>query len=210
MKNLFSRMFQKHGSQKAAEVVKVALNEEVKFGQATLADGVTVVTFPEDAPMVGEPINVVVDGNEMPAPKDEYTLADGTIIVVVEGIVTEVRPVAPAEDVPAAPAAPAAEMAEETEVSAPVKRLIESTIKESIFAIEESYKAQVEDLKAQLAEKDVIIEKIAENIAKFSEQPSGKPTEEKVKFKPKQNESPIDIALRIAKAKENIEKLKNN
>lgn len=209
MKNLFSRMFQKHGSQKAAEVVKVALNEEVKFGQATLADGVTVVTFPEDAPMVGEPINVVVDGNEMPAPDGEHALADGTIIVVVGGVVTEVRPVAPAEEAPAAPA-PAEEMAEETEVSAPVKRLIESTIKESIFAIEESYKAQVEELKAQLAEKDVIIEKIAENIAKFSEQPSAKPTEEKVKFKPKQNESPIEIALRIAKAKGKIENLKNN
>ncbi len=202
-------MFQKHGSQKAAEVVKVALNEEVKFGQATLADGVTVVTFPEDAPMVGEPINVVVDGNEMPAPDGEHALADGTIIVVVGGVVTEVRPVAPAEEAPAAPA-PAEEMAEETEVSAPVKRLIESTIKESIFAIEESYKAQVEELKAQLAEKDVIIEKIAENIAKFSEQPSVKPTEEKVKFKPKQNESPIEIALRIAKAKGKIENLKNN
>lgn len=209
MKNLLSRMFQKHGSQKAAEVVKVALNEEVKFGQATLADGVTVVTFPEDAPMVGEPINVVVDGNEMPAPDGEHALADGTIIVVVGGVVTEVRPVAPAEEAPAAPA-PAEEMAEETEVSAPVKRLIESTIKESVFAIEESYKAQVEELKAQLAEKDVIIEKIAENIAKFSEQPSAKPTEEKVKFKPKQNESPIEIALRIAKAKGKIENLKNN
>lgn len=209
MKNLFSRIFQKHGSQKAAEVVNVALNEEVKFGQATLADGVTVVTFPEDAPMVGEPINVVVDGNEMPAPDGEHALADGTTIVVVGGVVTEVRPVAPAEEAPAAPV-PAEEMAEETEVSAPVKRLIESTIKESIFAIEESYKAQVEELKAQLAEKDVIIEKIAENIAKFSEQPSAKPTEEKVKFKPKQNESPIEIALRIAKAKGKIENLKNN
>jgi len=211
MKNLFSRMFQKDGSQKAAEVVKVALNEEVKFGQATLADGVTVVTFPEDAPMVGEPINIVVEGNEMPAPDGEHALADGTVIVVVGGVVTEVRPVAPAEEAPAAPAeAPAEAMSEETEVSAPVKRLIESTIKESIFAIEESYKSQVEALKAQLAEKDEIIEKIAENIAKFSAQPSAKPTEEKVKFKPKQNESPIEIALRIAKAKGTIDKLKNN
>jgi hypothetical protein len=38
-------MFSKHGSQKAVEVVKVTLGEELKFGQATLADGVTVVTL---------------------------------------------------------------------------------------------------------------------------------------------------------------------
>jgi len=200
MKNLFSLLFQKHGSQKAAEVVKVALNEEVKFGQATLADGVTVVTFPEDAPMVGEPINVVVEGNEMPAPDGEHALEDGTIVVVAGGVVAEVKPVAPAEEPPAASAAPAEEMAEETEVSAPVKRLIESTIKESIFAIEESYKKQVEDLKAQLAEKDVVIEKIAENIAKFSEQASVKPTEQRAPSKPTPK-SPLEMALELSRTR---------
>jgi hypothetical protein len=187
MKNLFSRMFHKHGSQKAVEVVKVTLGEEVKFGQATLADGVTTVTFPEDAPMVGEPMNVIADGQELPAPDGEHALSDGSVVVVVSGIVTEVRPAQ--EAAPEAAPAPAEEMAEETEVSAPIKRLIESTVKESIFALEESYNAKIEAIKAefnkQLAEKDEVIVGIAENISKFVAEPSEKPAEQKPTLKPK-------------------------
>jgi hypothetical protein len=201
MKNLFSRMFSKHGSQKAVEVVKVTLGEELKFGQATLADGVTVVTFPEDAPMVGEPINVVVEGQEMPAPDGEHALADGSIVVVAQGIVTEIRPAAPAEE--QAPAAPVeAPMAEEAEVSAPVKRLIESVVKESIFAVEEKHAKDIEALrnefKAQVAEKDEVIATMAETIAKFAAEPAAKPAEQKPTLKPK-FKTAFEMALDKAK-----------
>ena len=194
-------MFSKHGSQKAVEVVKVTLGEELKFGQATLADGVTVVTFPEDAPMVGEPINVVVEGQEMPAPDGEHALADGSIVVVAQGIVTEIRPAAPAEE--QAPAAPVEEpMAEEAEVSAPVKRLIESVVKESIFAVEEKHAKDIEALrnefKAQVAEKDEVIANMAETIAKFAAEPADKAAEQKPTLKPK-FKTAFEMALDKAK-----------
>lgn len=194
-------MFSKHGSQKAVEVVKVTLGEELKFGQATLADGVTVVTFPEDAPMVGEPINVVVEGQEMPAPDGEHALADGSIVVVAQGIVTEIRPAAPAEE--QAPAAPVeAPMAEEAEVSAPVKRLIESVVKESIFAVEEKHAKDIEALrnefKAQVAEKDEVIANMAETIAKFAAEPADKAAEQKPTLKPK-FKTAFEMALDKAK-----------
>jgi hypothetical protein len=199
MKNLFSRMFSKHGSQKAVEVVKVTLGEELKFGQATLADGVTVVTFPEDVPMVGEPINIVVEGQEMPAPDGEHALADGSIVVVAQGIVTEIRPAAPADE----PAAPVEEpMAEETEVSAPVKRLIESVVKESIFAVEEKHAKDIEALRnefaAQVAEKDEVIATMAETIAKFAAEPADKAAEQKPTLKPK-FKTAFEMALEKAK-----------
>ncbi len=192
-------MFSKHGSQKAVEVVKVTLGEELKFGQATLADGVTVVTFPEDVPMVGEPINIVVEGQEMPAPDGEHALADGSIVVVAQGIVTEIRPAAPADE----PAAPVEEpMAEETEVSAPVKRLIESVVKESIFAVEEKHAKDIEALRnefaAQVAEKDEVIATMAETIAKFAAEPADKAAEQKPTLKPK-FKTAFEMALEKAK-----------
>jgi hypothetical protein len=151
--------------------------------------------------MVGEPINVVVEGQEMPAPDGEHALADGSIVVVAQGIVTEIRPAAPAEE--QAPAAPVEEpMAEEAEVSAPVKRLIESVVKESIFAVEEKHAKDIEALrnefKAQVAEKDEVIANMAETIAKFAAEPADKAAEQKPTLKPK-FKTAFEMALDKAK-----------
>jgi hypothetical protein len=67
-------------------------NEEpAKFSELTLKDG-TKVMIDTDAPAVGSKVDVVTDAGNVPAPDGEYDLEDGSKIVVVGGIITEVKP----------------------------------------------------------------------------------------------------------------------
>lgn len=72
------------------------MEKQVKLAQATLADGTSVWYDGELA--VGTAL-FIDEAMTMPAPDAEHELEDGTIVVTVDGAVTEVRPVeaAPAE-----------------------------------------------------------------------------------------------------------------
>jgi len=72
-----------------------------KFGtvEAEGADGVIAINFPGDVLEVGAAITTLVDETEQPVPTGEYTLSDGTILVVVEdGVVGELKPAETTEE----------------------------------------------------------------------------------------------------------------
>ena len=69
--------------------------EPAKFGtiEGEGADGSIEITFPGDVLEVGAEITTLIDEVATPVPTGEYTLSDGTILVVAEeGIVGEVKP----------------------------------------------------------------------------------------------------------------------
>lgn len=72
-----------------------------KFGtvEAEGADGSIEITFPGDVLEAGAVITTLIDEVATPVPTGEYTLSDGTILVVAEeGIVGEVKPGEAAEN----------------------------------------------------------------------------------------------------------------
>lgn len=74
-----------------------------KFGtvEAEGADGVIVISFPGEVLEAGAAITTMIDESEVPVPTGEYTLSDGSVLVVVEdGIVGEVRAGEAAEENP--------------------------------------------------------------------------------------------------------------
>lgn len=69
------------------------VEKEIKMAEAVLKDGVKIVS-PDEEFVVGSEVFVVgEDGSETPAPDAEHELEDGTIVVTVEGKITEIRPV---------------------------------------------------------------------------------------------------------------------
>ena len=116
--------------------IKTLLSIEVKLEQMTLADGITVLEAESFEP--GYSVGIVTSEGIVPAPIGEHETTDGMIVVVeVEGIIKEVKPVAPAET-------------EEVEVEASaetpaIKKVVDTITKETFFA---EVKVEVEKLEA--------------------------------------------------------------
>lgn len=80
---------------------KIVSVEEVKFAEAKLADG-TVLMISGDEIAVGAEVVVSTEEGQIPAPDGEYELEDGSVLIVIDGLVSELRPAqAPAEPVEA-------------------------------------------------------------------------------------------------------------
>ena len=127
---------------------------EVKLEQMMLADGVTVLEA--DAFEMGSEIVIVTeDEQKIPLPIGEYELEDGKILVVVEeGIISEVKEVEEEEEMPEVPAEEVpteAKQEMETETKSAPKKTIESVVKETFFAEIEALKSENETLKAELS-----------------------------------------------------------
>lgn len=135
--------------------IKALLSIEIKLEQMTLADGITVLEAESFEP--GYSVGIVTSEGIVPAPVGEHETVDGMIVVVeVEGIIKEVKPVE----------APEAEVEVEVEASAEVpavKKVVDTITKETFFAevkveiekIEAENKAlkvELEALKVELAE----------------------------------------------------------
>jgi len=136
--------------------IKTLLSIEVKLEQMTLVDGITVLEAEAFEPDYS--VGIVTSEGIVPAPIGEHETTDGMIVVVeVEGIIKEVKPVeAPAET----------EVEVEVEASAEVpavKKVVDTITKETFFAevkveiekIEAENKAlkvELEALKVELAE----------------------------------------------------------
>ena len=106
--------------------IKALLSIEVKLEQMTLADGITVLEAESFEP--GYSVGIVTSEGIVPAPVGEHETIDGMIVVVeVEGIIKEVKPVVPAET-------PA------------IKKVVDTITKETFFA---EIKVEVEKLEAE-------------------------------------------------------------
>jgi hypothetical protein len=117
---------------------------EIKLAAAELADGTMVNVDP--ALEVGAVVTVEVEGVAAPIPNGEYPLADGMIIVVSEGAISDIKEVEAEEaeemETEATPVA-------ETVTEAKIRKIIEST--ETVFAKVETLETELETVKAEFA-----------------------------------------------------------
>jgi len=116
---------------------------EVKLMAAELADG-TMVNI-EPALEVGAMVTVEVEGVVAPMPNGEYPLADGTVVTVAEGAISDIKEVeAEEEEAMETEATPQAE----TVTEAKIRKIIEST--ETVF--NEQFAKLTEELETVKAE----------------------------------------------------------
>lgn len=136
-----------------------------KLAEALLVDGTTMVQA--ESFDVGMVLNVVgEDGSMTPAPDGEHTLADGTVLVTVGGVITEVKE---------------PEMEDETEevvVTAEdmSKVFVEKHDFEAILSRVDAIEAALMETLDALTKKN---EELSNKIQKLSEQPAANPIVQK-------------------------------
>jgi hypothetical protein len=117
---------------------------EIKLMSMELADGTMISVEP--ALEVGAMVTVEVEGIVAPIPNGEYPLADGTIITISEGAISDIKEVEAEE-----------EEVMETEVTTPVETVTEAKIRkiiestETVFAKVETLETELENVKAEFA-----------------------------------------------------------
>ena len=153
LKERISDLFEKYSVQ-----LEVEEKAEIKFAVATLDSGQEIQTDAE-AFAVGVSVFVVNDeGEQIPLPDGDYTLADGSMLVVAEGVVAEVNE---ASEEPAVEAEEDKEeemseepKAEEVEASSEVltREEVAGMIAEAIEATKAEFASQIEDRDAKITE----------------------------------------------------------
>ena len=153
LKERISDLFEKYSVQ-----LEVEEKAEVKFAVATLDSGQEIQTDAE-AFAVGVSVFVVNDeGEQIPLPDGDYTLADGSMLVVAEGVVAEVNE---ASEEPAVEAEEDKEeemseepKAEEVEASSEVltREEVAGMIAEAIEATKAEFASQIKDRDAKITE----------------------------------------------------------
>ena len=133
--------------------VRELLGMEVKLEQRKLEDGVTIIEADEFAPE-NEVVIITEDEQRIPLPIGEYKMDDGMILVVTEeGLIAEIKEeAAEEEEVVEEEAKKDYEEKEEemADESKPVKKVVESIVKETFFNEIETLKKENEELKAKL------------------------------------------------------------
>lgn len=153
LKERISEIFDKYSVELSVEE-----NAEVKFAVATLDSGQEIQTEAESF-AVGASVFVVNDeGEQIPLPDGEYTLADGSMLVVAEGAIVEVNE---ASEEPAVEAEEDKEeemseepKAEEVEASSEVltREEVAGMIAEAIEATKAEFSSQIEERDAKITE----------------------------------------------------------
>ena len=154
LKERISDIFDKYSVELSVEE-----NAEVKFAVATLDSGQEIQTDAE-AFAVGVAVFVVNDeGEQIPLPDGEYTLQDGSMLVVAEGAVTEVKEAEAEEPAVEAEEDKEEEMseepkAEEVEASSEVltREEVAGMIAEAIEATKAEFSSQIEERDAKITE----------------------------------------------------------
>lgn len=96
--NKVSNMDLKQLEDSIVDRLKGLFSKTVKLGTANLKEGGVTLEFEGDMPMAGGAISLVTPDGNIPAPVGEHELEDGTIVIVVEqGVISEVRPAKKAE-----------------------------------------------------------------------------------------------------------------
>jgi hypothetical protein len=130
---------------------------EIKLAQMKSEDGVTV--FEAESFEADYSVGISTPEGIVPVPVGEYTLEDGSIMVVlVEGVIAEIKPMEEAEaevevEVETPEVAPVA-----MEEAQTVKKVVESITKETFFSEIEALKKENIELKAQLEAKVEVVE----------------------------------------------------
>ena len=134
--------------------VRELLGMEVKLEQRKLEDGVTVIEADEFGPE-NEVVIITEDEQRIPLPIGEYKMDDGMILVVTEeGLIAEIKEEAAEEEEEVIEEEAKKDYDEKEEEMAdeakPVKKVVESIVKETFFNEIETLKKENEELKAKL------------------------------------------------------------
>jgi len=151
LKERISDIFDKYSVELSVEE-----NAEVKFAVATLDSGQEIQTDAE-AFAVGVAVFVVNDeGEQIPLPDGEYTLQDGSMLVVAEGAVTEVNEASeePAVEAEEDKEEEMSEEPKEVEASSEVltREEVAGMIAEAIEATKAEFSSQIEERDAKITE----------------------------------------------------------
>jgi rRNA maturation endonuclease Nob1 len=161
--------------------IKKLLGMEIKLEQMALDNGTVIEAEMFEA---GQAVFIVNGEDRVALPVGEYILDNGMILVVaVEGEIAEIKEAA-AEEVETPEVEVEVEQAAEP-TPATAKKVIESTVKESHFSKEDvdALKAEIENLKTELAKQvEVIEEKVELSAQPLTHNPDAKPNVEKVLF----------------------------
>jgi len=184
---------------KALNTIKTYLGMEVKLEQMMLADGVT--SLEADAFEAGMPVMIVNEEDRIPLPIGDYELQDGKILKVVEeGVIGSIEEAPMEEEQPSATEQPEAEVEVEMEQSQPVKKTVESTVKETYFSKEE-----VEELKSKITELEAKIVELSK-VEEVKEDVNVELEEVKpIQFNP-ENSQPIQVT-KIGKGGDRISQI---
>ena len=134
--------------------VRELLGMEVKLGTRKLDDGVTTIEA-EEFEAGFQVVIVTEDEQKIPLPVGEYKLEDGLMLVVTEeGLIAEIKEAEAEEEVIEEEAKKEEEYEEEVEASVeeakPIKKTVESIVKETFFSEMEALKKENEELKSEL------------------------------------------------------------
>ena len=137
--------------------------EKVTLAEATLQGGQVIQTEAEEW-AIGVPVFVVNDeGEQIPLPDGEYTLEDGTVFTVAEGVVTEWEmPEAPVEE---------AKKEEEMSSDSLTREEVQNMILDALKGVEQKLSA----IAKAVEEKEAKIEKLGKaSTAKVPKAPARK------------------------------------
>tara|TARA_R110000822_G_scaffold70799_7_gene171047 strand:+ start:91 stop:687 length:597 start_codon:yes stop_codon:yes gene_type:complete len=183
--------------------VRTLLGMEVKLEMMKLIDGTTVLEaemFEAD----NEVFIITEDEQRIPLPIGEYELENAMILVVVEeGIISEVKEAKTEEEVAEPEAEAEVEVEAEKSVNPIAKKVIESVSKETFFSAEiEELKKEIEELKTQLsaqtnevATEEVAPVELAEEVKPISFNPENEKPIEGFKIASKAGRSTMDNIL---------------
>jgi len=140
--------------------VREVLGLEVKLEQRKLDDKVTVIEA--ESFEQGEEVMIVTeDEQKIALPIGEYKMESGEILVITEeGIIGEIKAEEEVVEEEVKEEVIEEEVEAATEESKPIKKTVESIVKETFFSEMEKLKKENEELKSQLQElsKDPVVE----------------------------------------------------
>jgi len=188
-------------------IVEKFSGTEQKFKDVKLNDGTTIVSYDGDMPAQGMPLFVVTPEGRIPAPDGEHVTEDGTTIVVIGGLIAEVKEAEVETEEGAAPTETPAAAPVEQSAAAP-KRVIKSQVEEHVFSLEiegvepisvdfssmftafnEKFAAlekENTELKAEFAKAAEFKTEVIKLVSEIGDQPAAEATEKEVnKFKKK-------------------------
>ena len=183
--------------------VRTLLGMEVKLEMMKLIDGTTVLEA-EMFEANNEVFIITEDEQRIPLPIGEYELENAMILVVVEeGIISEVKEATTEEEVAEPEAEAEVEVEAEKSVNPIAKKVIESVSKETFFSAEiEELKKEIEELKTQLsaqtnevATEEVAPVELAEEVKPISFNPENEKPIEGFKIASKAGRSTMDNIL---------------
>jgi hypothetical protein len=153
LKERISDIFEKYSVELAVEE-KEETKEVALMATAVLESGQEIMTD-ADAFAVGVSAFVVNDeGERIPLPDGDYQLQDGSILVVAEGAVSQVKEAEAAPEVEAEEEKEEEMKAEEVEASSEVltREAVEGMIAEAIEATKKEFSSQIEERDAKITE----------------------------------------------------------